>query len=245
MKKLRCRKRACKSFTLVELLVVIAIIAILASMLLPALSRARATAQSTKCTGNLKQLAMINLEYANDFDDFAPAHHYANYIGESATKKGWVWFLRDNLQYIPKLGPNSGTPATNSLLCCPAGEPLTTIHDAPTHYGINFKMLEVARDYASTSASRRGDAKVWNMSIETFVMTTSIHRPVRVAMFSDAQTHSYSIALREATTTNLTPWRHNGNANYVFWDGHAEAIKFLQLPLYKRWDYGQWSWPWI
>jgi len=228
------RNRGAIAFTLIELLVVIAIIAILAAMLLPSLSRAKAAGQSAACKSNLHQVGVALKLYTDEFQKF-PA------CAAITSGRGQVLAFWDGA-LLPSLGNN------REVFRCPANldaAPWTNNPSLPrrnSSYGYN---MAGSGRYPATGVSLGLDGGL-NTGVSHFLPENQVRMPSDMVAVADCKPklgggdNDLDDLFPVNLLAELAP-RHNLGENAVFCDDHVEYAKnsvWMQKtdPQRKRWN---------
>ncbi len=202
-------------FTLIELLVVIAIIAILASLLLPALAKARQKAQAVKCLSNEKQIGLGYLLYASDHSDYLPLAADP----QAASPCQWFWEIS---RYIAQpTGSYSNLVAKDKVVACPSAKLKDAVpmsipgNEAYGGYGQNYYYLGYMEE------SDRKKITQITKPTETCMNGDGLDKASGLNWWNYGYLYPPSIP-PWGTTAGVRPYvRHGKGGNYSWADGHV------------------------
>ncbi len=224
----RPKLRAFPGFTLVELLVVIGIIALLISILLPALSKARDSAQSALCMSNLRQEGLAIGMYASDSFGFFPPYRLTTTFANGAYKQPYVFEYLPGI-YLSAKAKTFTCPVDNFLLSDGSGgvrsnypEYYTGTTDVSYSYAPNEDLPQSAVKLYSTV----GLKDAWQYY--TPYITSQVRNPSGcMAMCETAE----SALLGYNTPSYYFRYQHNRNTtmNVLYLDGHVERKTAVQM----------------
>ncbi len=241
-----CRRPA---FTLIELLVVIAIIAILAAMLLPALSKAKNRAQGISCLSNTKQLQLAWILYTGDFQENIPRNPssdsgntpVANRVGEDAQNLAWVagrlstGASADNANTDKMIGPQYASfgslgpySKTAGIYHCPADKTPSNIA------GTDLRVRSVSMNgYVGPTSAGSLSGGYATGSREKYLKTSDFNKlkTVDCIVFLDERSSSlndgwYRSPTSSTVVEDLPAIFHGNSSSFSYADGHVQLHKW-------------------